>query len=343
MANILLTTKCNRSCPYCFAENEMADSSGERLAWENLVYVADFLLANGQRNVSLLGGEPTLHPQCVDFIRYLLDRGFGVTVFSNGILSPARLGEFQRYLAAAPIDRLNIVCNLNDPLHTHPPAHETERLADFLSAMGPWTTAGFNIYRLDFDLDFIFDQIARYGMKRHLRIGITHPIPGQGNSFIKPQDIRTVVARLFSFRPLFDAYRIRPGVDCGFPLCAFTDEELGWLHRFPGISRFSCSPALDISPDMSVYHCFPLSNYKRRSLFEFDSLAEINAHFVRLRDEIRCEVAGIYEQCDGCRHQEDGVCAGGGLCQILGRFIAEAPIRLPGIVNEISKYRLPAP
>lgn len=316
-------------------------TGGQSMSWENLIYTADFLWAAGQRNISLLGGEPTIHPQCVDFILYLIDRGFNVTIFTNGILSASCLEEFKNHLSELPVERLNLVCNLNDPVQTPASLQETQRLHKFLAVMGPWTKAGFNIYRLDFTLDFLFDYISRFGLKHHLRLGIAHPVPGIQAGFIHPKDIRQVVERLYSYRYLFDTYRVRPRLDCGFPLCKFSDEELGWLHRFRGHSNFGCGPALDISPDMSVYHCFPLSNYKRKTLFEFDSMEQIDQHFSLLRDEIKAEIAGIYEECDGCRYQEDGVCGGGGMCQIVGRFIDEAPIRLAGIEDGISKYRLP--
>ena len=316
-------------------------TGGQSLSWENLIYIADFLRASGQRRVSLLGGEPTLHPQCVDFILYLIDRGFDVTVFTNGILSPSRLEEFRCHLAEVPIERLDLVCNLNDPVQTPASPLEMERLRSFLAVMGPWTSAGFNIYRLDFTLDFLFDHINRFGLKRRLRLGLAHPVPGGPAGFIHPKDMRRVVERLYFHRHLFDTYRVRPRLDCGFPLCKFSDAELGWLHRFRGHFPFGCGPALDISPDMSVYHCFPLYNYKRKSLFEFDSVEQIHRHFSQLRDEIKAEIAGIYEDCDDCRCREDGVCSGGGMCQVVGRFIDEAPVRPAGVEDGISQYRLP--
>jgi hypothetical protein len=310
------------------------------MSWENLIYIADFLWVNGQRAVSLIGGEPTLHPQCVDFILYLLDRGFYVTLFSNGLLRSTILDEFDRYLMNTLPDHFNIVCNLNDPIQTPQKASEETQLRDYLSLMGPWTTPGFNIYRPDFTLDFLFDLIQVYGMKRHLRLGVAHPIPGRKTSFMQPQDMRHIVERLFTYRQLFETYRIRLGFDCGFTMCSFSDQELGWLRRYSGGENFNCRPAMDISPDMSLYHCFPLSSYRRRSLFEFDSLAEINTHFARMRGEIQSEIAGVFQECDGCRHRQDDVCSGGGLCHAVLRFIDEAPIRIREIENEISAARM---
>jgi len=341
MANILLTTSCNRSCPYCFAKREMATITKEPLlSWDNLIYIADFLKAEGQRHISLLGGEPTLHPECVDFILYLLERGFEVTVFTNGVLSPLRLKEFKRHLVEVTVERLSFVCNLNDPEQTPASDQERERIHQFLSLLGPWTIPGFNIYRLDFRLEFLFDFINRYGMKRHIRLGLTHPVPGRQSDFIQVEKMRTIIERLCSYRKWFDSFRVTPGLDCGFPICKFTDEELGWMFRLRVASHFSCGPAFDIAPDLGLYHCFPLSNYQRRSLLEFDSLRQIDEHFARLHDQLKCELPGIYAECDGCRAQEEGVCCGGGLCQVLTRFREEARIRLPEIEDELAKDSL---
>jgi len=342
MANIILNTRCNRSCPYCFAKREMAESASDStMTWENLIYIADFLKAAGQDRVSLLGGEPTLHPDFTDFVTYLLERGLDVTVFTNGVLSPTRLEECKRHLLGVRLERLSFVCNLNDPVQTPPLPGETKKLRAFLALMGPWVSPGFNIYRLDFALDFIFDNINRFGLKRHIRLGITHPLPGKQTSYIHPKDMRKVIRRLFSFRHLFDSTRVSPGLDCGFPICKFTDKELGWLHRFNNPSHFRCGPAFDIAPDMSVYHCFPLSNYRRRSLFEFDSLGQLFEHFSDLRQEAKTEIPGIFDECDSCRYQESGVCSGGGLCQALSRLTNEAPVRIAEIEHELAKNRLP--
>ena len=341
MANIILNTRCNRSCPYCFAKREMAESASDNvMTWENLIYIADFLKNAGQERVSLLGGEPTLHDNFTDYVLYLLERGFDVTVFTNGVLSPARLKEFNRHLAEVRPERLSFVCNLNDPVQTPPLEGEKEKLLAFLALMGPWISPGFNIYRLDFTLEFLFDSINRFGLKRHIRIGLTHPLPGKRTSFIHPKDMRKVIRRLLSYKPLFDATRVSPGLDCGFPICKFTDKELGWLNRFNNSSYFRCGPAFDIAPDMSVYHCFPFSNYRRKSLFEFDSMPQILEHFSKLRQELKSEIPGIFDECDGCRYQESGVCSGGGLCQVVSGFIDEAPVRLPEIEHELANNRL---
>ncbi|HUO98261.1 MAG TPA: radical SAM protein [Rhizomicrobium sp.] len=335
MANILLTNKCIRECPYCFAGREMAQSEGQDfLSWENAVYLADFLTASGERRVSLLGGEPSLHPEFVDITLYFVARGFDVNVFTSAIMSSARLETLARHVAAAPAERLNFVCNLNDPEQTPTTASEREQVEAFLARLGAWTMPAFNIYRPDFRLEFLFGLVERFGLRKRLRLGITHPIAGAGNAWIRAGEIGAVIERLCSYRHAFEAALIRPSFDCGFPLCRVVDADLGWLTRLGASTNFKCRPAIDITPDMEVYCCFPLSFLDRRSVFEFDSFRQIVEHYRKLQERVRTEIAGIYDECGSCIHRSEATCAGGGVCHIVNRLAAEAPATLKKIADD---------
>jgi cyclic pyranopterin phosphate synthase len=342
MANILLTNKCIRACPYCFAGKEMALSSRKDfISWENIVYLADFLQASGEKHLSLLGGEPAIHPQFVDILLYLIDRGFGVTTFTSGVMSTTTREELEKGLAGLLPDKAHFVCNINNPSQTPAPKSENEQVHAFLSGLGAWTMPGFNIYRKDFDLEFIFDLIGRYGLKKRLRLGLAHPIPGSENEFIRAEDIGAVIERLYSYRDLFNQLHVRPNFDCGFPLCRVTDEQLGWLARLSGRMNFICNPAIDITPDMQVYCCFPLASLNKKSLFEFDSFKAIVAYYRNLQACVRGEIGGIYEECATCVHRAQEMCAGGGACQLVKRMADEAPETILDIVDAYDKAYLP--
>ncbi len=330
MPNVLFTQKCVRSCPYCFANKHMSESPPDDiLSWDNLVYLADFLQAAGERQFRILGGEPTLHPEFNAMILYLLERGFDIHVFTSGIMANTKLDESVALFRNLPPPRLTLVCNLNDPQMSHMPLAEVESVRRFLAAFGEMVTPGFNIYRTDFDLTFLFALINEFGLQRHIRLGIAHPIPGVKNVFIPIPDIDTVIERLFTFMPLFETLRVRPGLDCGFPICRFTPRQLGWLTRLTGGKNdFGCGPVVDIGPDMTLWPCFPLSSFHKRSVFEFNSMREIADFYMQLHQKIRVEVGGIYEECDSCRTREDGICMGGCVAHSLARFQEESPVRM---------------
>ncbi len=92
---------------------------------------------------------------------------------------------------------------------------------------------------------------------------------------------------------------------------------------------------------MRVHHCPALAPYHSKSLFEFDSLEELEGDFGRWQGEIRAANAGIYKECGDCSAREDGGCGGGGLCRIIGRGADEAPGRHARVADEVSQDRLP--
>jgi hypothetical protein len=333
MPNILLTQRCVRACPYCFAAKHMDDTPPDAtLSWEDLVYVADFLQKGGDTRFPMLGGEPTLHPHFVDFVAYTLDRGFKVHVFTSGVVPSATLDAIATEFKGLPFDRFHFICNLNDPELTPTTEAELRTVRRFLKRLGERVIPGFNIYRTDFRLDFLFDAINRYGLQRTLRLGLAHPIPGASTTAIRIGDIDDVIERLFSFRDLFTRMRVKPGLDCGFPMCRFSEEQLGWLMAHgAGISEFGCGPVLDIGPDLMVWPCFPLSSFHRKSLLEFDSTQQLLDHYRQIHGVVRTEVGGIYPECDGCWYREDGRCAGGCIGHSVGSFQDEARLRLPQV------------
>ena len=331
MANILLTQQCVRSCPYCFAKKHMADSEPDDiLTWENMMYIADLLEHSGEKRLSLLGGEPTLHPHFVDFVIYLIERRFHVNVFTSGILSEKMFVEAERTFMGIGLDKLSFVCNVNNPDKTS--FSELENVRRFLKTFGHLTTAGFNIYKPDFKLDFIFQYINEYGLGRHIRLGLAHPIPGQHNIYVPVEKMKDMAECLLSYLPIFERLKIKAGFDCGFPLCIFTEEQIGKLFKHNcGKLSFGCGPAIDIGPDMTVWGCFPLSNKHRKSLYEFNSMQEIHNYYRDLHQKVRIEIAGIFDACDDCLYRDEGLCMGGCLAHSYNHFMNEANIRFKEI------------
>ena len=282
-----------------------------QLGWEDLIYVADFLQDAGQSQITLLGGEPALHSQFVELAVYLIERRFSVRVFTSGLWPEPAFERAVEFFHAIPPERLAFICNLNNPRQTPGAGAEWPRVSRFLEEFGPRTTPGFNIYRPDFELDFLFQAVNQFGMQRHLRLGLANPIPEGGNAFIDPDAIGVVIRRLFDHAEAFERLRIRPGLDCGFPLCRFADAELAWLFKHGGPPKFTCGPALDIGPNLEVWSCFPLSSFHKRSLYEFDHLSQLNEFFEDRLREVRRELGGIYPACDSCDWRRAGLCAGG--------------------------------
>lgn len=319
MPNLLLTESCNRKCPYCFAKDYMESTENDFLSWEDLIYVTDLLESSGERKVSLLGGEPTIHPDFIDFVRYLNERGFRINVFTNGYISDRRLADFERFFRNIPKEKLFFTCNVNHPSICK--EKEIVQTGNFFQAFGYRTGLSLNIYQKDFDWDYALDYIRDFDLKKRIRVGITHPIPGAVSVSIQKTDMPIMAKRIMRYVDKCDKEGIQLGFDCGMPLCLFSDEDLGKLYKNGGHKiRFDCGIPLDIGPDLSVWSCFPLSNFNRKSIYDFNSLHEIKDYYMKANKWIRTRGSELFEECKTCKYQETGRCAGGCLAHIINGF-----------------------
>jgi radical SAM protein with 4Fe4S-binding SPASM domain len=83
-ADIALTYACNNACPHCY--NEAGRFTMPSLSPAEWQRVLDTLSEIGVPHIILTGGEPTLHPELVNLIRYADQLGLVVGMNTNGRL-----------------------------------------------------------------------------------------------------------------------------------------------------------------------------------------------------------------------------------------------------------------
>ena len=110
MANLSITTVCNRTCRYCFARSAFNDREPNitHISLSTFQRALDFLERSGIDQARLLGGEPTLHPEFPALVQQVLERRLRLLVFSNGLMPEAAL----RCLEETPIDRVAVLINV---------------------------------------------------------------------------------------------------------------------------------------------------------------------------------------------------------------------------------------
>jgi MoaA/NifB/PqqE/SkfB family radical SAM enzyme len=95
-AVVLLTEVCDKSCPHCFNTLDPAGrGGGDQVDVPLLSDLLAWAQPRGLREVVLTGGEPLLHPGCVDAVRRASALGLRTTLYTSG----TRL--------AAEVDRLH--------------------------------------------------------------------------------------------------------------------------------------------------------------------------------------------------------------------------------------------
>jgi Radical SAM superfamily len=309
--NLLLTYKCNRSCPYCFAQERqqtLGPDSEQLISWKNLVIAANYFADTPEKTITLLGGEPTLHPEFINIYRYLLARDFTVRVFSNGCLDPEKIEDLG---AALVVPRSRFIINVNEERDRAD--FETKMQNQFFSKLGMASSLSFNLFRTDPHMDFLLDIIGKYQLRPKIRLGLAHPMAGTPNDFLSPKHYGKLGETIAQFAKRCDRQGVILTLDCGFTLCDFTDEQLGTLLRANAILKFGCGPIIDVGPDLSTWACFPLSGLQTQPLEEypsFEALQRFYTNFIRAETRQR-GFAGLYEACEPCRYKKRGQCSGG--------------------------------
>ena len=317
MPNIVLTTRCNRNCEYCFALEVLHDNSQPYIDFQEIVNIADRIGGSNDRAVGLLGGEPTLHPQFVEILRYFIERGIYVSIFTNGICSDS---------VHHKLDKLDHHRNqFRFIVNTNPPALEPERNRTrqdmFLTRYALSCDLSINIFNPDISLDFGAEVTQRTGLKDcRIRVGIAQPIAGESNSYLPLSAYGKAAADIVHLAELVFERNITVNLDCGFPLCSFSNEQLGALRRMNAGLRFICDMAVDFAPQLSAWSCFPMATQCVIKYDPFSSMDQVTERFREMTNNLRGQmVFGLYPECTNCIYRRNAVCAGGCLSHSLNR------------------------
>ena len=95
---LIITDRCNFKCPYCRGLREDLRGSISR---EDGLAVLKQWCDDGLVNVRFSGGEPTLHPDLIEFVEFCVERGARVAISTNG---SAPIKMYDRLLNAGVTD-----------------------------------------------------------------------------------------------------------------------------------------------------------------------------------------------------------------------------------------------
>ncbi len=302
--NLAITLGCNRRCAFCFAWREKEAASMSRERFEAAL---DLLVANGQRQVRLLGGEPTNHPDFVWMLDRTEERGLEAIVFTGGLLSHS--------LCDALLDRADRPMLLM--INTAYPFSGAEALMQrrTLAALGGLCAAGLTIDRPAPALDFLLDLQAEFGLRPLIRLGLAHPALGRENRFLHPKHYRNVGRLVARFAGLAESREVGLEFDCGWTPCMFPDALPPGLASWRAALGQRCGPVLDLLPDGNLVSCFALGDDPRARGPLASPLADLRAAFAQRFATER--TATVFPYCDECTWRWDHGCVGGCLAMAL--------------------------
>ncbi len=308
MSNIILTTDCPRKCRYCFAKDN--SDNPMHFTMENFKKAIDWLEADTDLvyRIALLGGEPTAHPEFLNFLEYLLKKRIKTIVFTNGMVDDIRFYSAIINMAqeneVKSKEDLGFCVNVNEEKYRSNKELFFQNI--FFSNLGRVSNLSFNIFEIDFDPSFLVDMIKHYKLIPNIRLGLAAPL-GNSNEYLKAEFYPAVAEKVLVLARKALEDNISIGFDCGWVKCMFTKEnhkEMESLKISPLV--YDCGTVMDIYPNLEVANCYPLSRVMRAKIDDFDSYGQLHSFWSK---EVKTYTP-IYDDCYSCKYFEKE-CAGG--------------------------------
>ena len=90
--NIYLTNECNLNCIHCIDNASVLtrEEKSKEMTKEEIIRIIDYYIDRGVTNISFSGGEPMLHPNLIDLVKYVKSRDkfndIEITLITNATL-----------------------------------------------------------------------------------------------------------------------------------------------------------------------------------------------------------------------------------------------------------------
>lgn len=303
--NLLVTSICNAGCPWCIANEYMTSKkSYDLIPPKNVQIVIDRLEREKVRQVNLLGGEPSLHPDVLDIGKKIDALGVPVGFSTNGLWSD----EFSRRFDSVDYP-LEIEVTYLGESHPNYCRGDIQKLkSTFLRLQKHSTSLGLII--ADPGQPYIehLDIAERHGF--NLRWALLEPTrkSGQVWGYRDRENVRALGKHISAIVKQANARGIETWADLSVPKCAIVEEDIYLFRSKENDIQFGCPPFFDISPNLDIWRCLPLAPQKTPKLTDFDSFKEA----YRLLNNVKVAYLGkgIFLECNGCRDL-DSICSGG--------------------------------
>lgn len=313
MFNVIVFGKCNLACDYCFAEDYMGIKESindpKTMSHESYNDIVNFLSLSKTDHISLLGGEPTLHPNFNDFLKTAQKKDILISVKTNALFNR----PLEVLFDGVNQERIFLHINLNNPSSMSKEKWEkTLQNIKKLKQSSMMVDFQINIADINFKYDYLWPVLEDFP-KSNLYWTLTVPIAATGSSN-KAIDPFTVKSKLMPrVLELLDQAKKQGhktlGVH-GITPCLFPKGFLEDNKDHHTLAS-ECVPVFDFYPDDSVHYCFPLEGVESFPSYKsFKNLQEIQYKFLWQAARAR-PFLFPWDKCDGCVHALSGDCHGG--------------------------------
>lgn len=309
--NLIITTACNKNCSFCFAHEH--NKKAEHMSLENLQKIIKFLQESKCNYVKLLGGEPTEHPNFLQFIEILNKNHINYTLISNLLIK--NLEVVACIKDAIQNDQLDsILANASELSAKTEPLFIKNYMeyVPFVEQKNKFMlSCSITLSRhksASAELDYIkglFTKIPVYSLRLSLDFqGENQEDTEFINNHIYGEKIKTIMSWAGS-------KNIPISWDCKLYPCLFSDKVFvnKQLRNLINNVRFSCQNTmpLDVFPDLHYIHCYPAAELTGKNILDFPNLEALKTDLI-FRKKIINYNKNIPVACQDCVYLQENMC-----------------------------------
>jgi MoaA/NifB/PqqE/SkfB family radical SAM enzyme len=304
--NVIMTYNCNLSCNFCFS-NELSEKEPGYLDQNTLERILAWMEGKDFKQVSLFGGEPTIHPDFIGYIKRLNALGYRVYFASNGLYSEDVMNGLN------DTDVLKVTFNI--PGSKDYSSDKLRLLTENLRRFPSHIKKTFRITLSDNNKDFtILRQLVGEFRPDALSFALAFPSASLSNKFVDKGKISGFVRYIFDLIKIAEENDLYSALVKPIPLCEFTEKQL--MDMLSGINLFNvCDIHQDnyrqlmtISHTGTFYPCIALSNYSKIHIDSDPTLKDI-AHYNALIVQ-RLLIRPVIKKCPDCNLFRSHMCQG---------------------------------
>lgn len=265
MPNIIINNYCNQSCSYCFASENMKDTSLQKnMSLSTYLCILKYLRHIDDENVRILWWEPIIFPHLRKFIDIAEKWWFNIIVFSNINIDPKKFAKI-----FSGVSRVRVNCNINDEsFYSEKEKKQIEENLSFLQEHKIHTILWYNITDTNIYPEYHIQLANTYGIK-DINLKVTNTCLWEKELLIDT-NTRAFWKYLYTFiKKHYKEYRIE--LSCGINKNIFSKEERILIEDTAKIKiLYWCEGhrgKFDINTDGNIFKCYPLESlYKKNPI-----------------------------------------------------------------------------
>lgn len=232
-----------------------------------------FLKENGQTEVRLMGGEPTLHSRFKEIVNFALSQNLKIRLFTNGFFPE----ELAHWMAEK---RLSMLYSINLNAIAFATEKNRSTMENNLKILNNASkiNGSITIDSSDFEKYIpLISLIEKNGLDS-IRVAIANNMVDNSRHGSVADDYKDIVAVVVR---IVDELRKREGIsqislNCGFTPCMFKKNEIRCLlNKGIKLRGWGCQGkfgSFDISSDLRTFPCYVSDDLKNETIFDFKNL-----------------------------------------------------------------------